>query len=80
MTARRSISYRLREKLAVARIVASYQREQSEHRLEVRLIRKPMGSTVPRAFAKKSCRMESKSSQAVGQFNAVLFTARWCEL
>jgi DNA replication and repair protein RecF len=64
-----------REKLAVARIVASYQRERSEHRLEVRLIQDTNGvngaSRVRKEIVQDGTKL--KMSQAVGQFNAVLF-------
>lgn len=64
-----------REKLAVARIVASFQRERSEHRLEVRLIQESNGVNGASRFRKEILLdgIKMKVGQAFGQFNAVLF-------
>jgi DNA replication and repair protein RecF len=64
-----------REPLAVARIVADYQRGHNEHRLEVRIIQEVNGNNGGSRLRKEvltdgvKCRM----SEAVGHFMAVLF-------
>ncbi len=64
-----------REALAVARIVADFQRGRRSHRLEVRLIQETNGlEAVPRL--RKEVLLDGakmKASEAVGHFNAVLF-------
>lgn len=62
-----------REPLAVGRILAGFEREGSDHRLEVRLIQEPNGG-VPRL--RKEILLDGvkqKASDVVGHFNAVLF-------
>ena len=69
-----------RQPLAVARIVADFLRGQDSHRLEVRLIQEANalngGLNGNGAHVRKEVLLDGvkcKASQAVGQFNAVLF-------
>lgn len=64
-----------REPLAVARIVAGFQRSGKHHRLEVRIIQESNGYNGS-AHVRKEVLLDGvklKASQAVGQFKAVLF-------
>ena len=64
-----------REPLAVARIVAGFQRAGKRHRLEVRIIQETNGYNGS-AHVRKEVLLDEiklKTSQAVGQFKAVLF-------
>jgi DNA replication and repair protein RecF len=63
-----------REPLAVARIVANFERGQSPHRLEVRIIQEPNGSGLVRL--RKEVLLDGvkrKIHEVMGQFNAILF-------
>jgi DNA replication and repair protein RecF len=63
-----------REPLAFARIVATFVRGESSHRLEVRIIQEPGGA--PGGRLRKEALLDGvkqKVSDLVGQFNAVLF-------
>jgi DNA replication and repair protein RecF len=64
-----------REPLAVARIVADYCRGRDAHRLEVRIIREANGLGGEARLRKEVLLdgVKRKTSEAVGQFNAVLF-------
>ena len=63
-----------REPLAVARIVVDYHRAGSPHRLEIRIIQEPIpaGSSLMRKEMLLDG-LKCKTSQVIGQFNAVLF-------
>jgi DNA replication and repair protein RecF len=63
-----------REPMAFARIVASFERGESSHRLEVRIIQEPGGAAGGR-LRKEALfdGVKHKISEVVGQFNAVLF-------
>lgn len=64
-----------REPLAVARIVAGFQRSGKRHRLEVRIIQETNGYNGS-AHVRKEVLLDEvklKASEAVGQFKAVLF-------
>ena len=64
-----------REALAVARIVATFQRASKRHRLEVRIIQETNGYNGS-AHVRKEVLLDElklKTSEAVGQFKAVLF-------
>jgi DNA replication and repair protein RecF len=64
----------LREPLAVARIVAAFQRGEASHRLEVRIIQEP--TLGPGGRLRKEILFDGvkqKASEVIGQFNAVLF-------
>lgn len=63
-----------RESLAVARIVADYQRGKKAHRLEVRIILEAVGPLGQRA--RKEVLLDGvkrNASEVIGQFNAALF-------
>ena len=63
-----------REPLAVARIVVDYHRAGSTHRLEVRIIQEPTPAGT--SLMRKEMLLDGlkrKTSQVIGQFNAVLF-------
>ena len=63
-----------REPLAVARIVVDYHRAGGPHRLETRIIQEP--TTNGTSLMRKEMLLDglkSKTSQVIGQFNAVLF-------
>ena len=63
-----------RTQLAVARIVADFTRRSGSHRLEVRIIQENEPGNGPRA--RKEVLLDGlkrKSSEVIGQFNAVLF-------
>jgi DNA replication and repair protein RecF len=62
-----------RESLAVGRIVASFEREGSSHRLEVRLIQEPNGGVLRLRKEILLDGAKQKASDVVGHFNAVLF-------
>lgn len=64
-----------REPLAVARIVAGFQRAGKQHRLEVRIIQESNGFNGTTHVRKEVLldEVKLKASQAVGQFKAVLF-------
>jgi len=64
-----------REALAVARIVADFERQDGDHRLEVRIIQETNGfNGTPRVRKEVLVdRVKVKVNEAVGRFNAVLF-------
>jgi DNA replication and repair protein RecF len=64
-----------RQNLAVGRIVGEYVRGSEHHRLEVRIIQEPNGQNGTTHLRKEVLLdgVKRKSSEAVGQFNAVLF-------
>jgi DNA replication and repair protein RecF len=62
-----------REPLAVGRIVAGFEREGSNHRLEVRLIQEPNGGVLRLRKEILLDGAKQKASDVVGHFNAVLF-------
>ena len=64
-----------REALAVARIVADFERHDGDHRLEVRIIQETNGfNGTPRVRKEVLVdRVKVKVNEAVGRFNAVLF-------
>jgi DNA replication and repair protein RecF len=62
-----------RESLAVGRIVAGFEREGSNHRLEVRLIQEPNGGVLRLRKEILLDGAKQKASDVVGHFNAVLF-------
>ncbi len=64
-----------REALAVARIVADFQRGRRSHRLEVRIIQETNGLEAAPKMRKEVLfdGVKLKSGEAVGHFNAVLF-------
>jgi DNA replication and repair protein RecF len=65
--------FAIREPLAVARILATYERDGSGHRLEVRVIQEPNGGSLRLRKEILLDGVKRKMSEAVGQFNAVLF-------
>lgn len=64
-----------REPLAVARIVANYERGGSSHRLEVRIIQEPNGNHGSSRVRKEVLLdgVKRRINEVMGQFNAVLF-------
>jgi DNA replication and repair protein RecF len=64
-----------RQDLAVGRIVADYCRGVENHRLEVRIIQEPNGQNGGTHLRKEVLvdGVKRKASEAIGQFNAVLF-------
>lgn len=63
-----------RNPLAVARIVADFNRRSGTHRLEVRIIQENEPGNGPRARKEVLLNgLKHKSSEIIGQFNAVLF-------
>ncbi len=64
-----------RQDLAVGRIVADFCRGTENHRLEVRLIQEPNGQNGNKHLRKELLLdgVKRKSSEVIGQFNAVLF-------
>ncbi len=64
-----------RQPLAVGRIIADYIRGTENHRLEVRLIQEPNGGNGSTHLRKEVLQdgVKRKASEAIGQFNAVLF-------
>ncbi len=64
-----------RQDLAVGRIVADFCRGPENHRLEVRLIQEPNGQNGNKHLRKELLLdgVKRKSSEVIGQFNAVLF-------
>ena len=64
-----------RQDLAVGRIVADFSRGAENHRLEVRLIQEPNGQNGGKHLRKEVLLdgIKRKSSEVIGQFNAVLF-------
>jgi len=69
------------EKLAVARLVAQYERQGKSHRLEVRIIQEAEGFNAPRL--RKEILLDGvKHSQqdSVGQFNAVIFLPQMMQM
>lgn len=64
-----------RRDLAVGRIVADFSRGTENHRIEVRLIQESNGQTESRHMRKEVLLdgVKRKSSEVIGQFNAVLF-------
>jgi DNA replication and repair protein RecF len=70
-----------RNDLAVARMVAEYQRNQRKHRLEVRLILEPTGINGQRL--RKEVLLDGVKKQlndVVGQFNAVIFVPQMSQI
>jgi DNA replication and repair protein RecF len=65
--------FAIREPLAVARILASYERAGAQHRLEVRVIQEPNGGSLRLRKEILLDGVKRKLSEVVGQFNAVLF-------
>jgi DNA replication and repair protein RecF len=72
--------YAVREPLAVARILASYERAGSQHRLEVRVIQEPNGGSLRLRKEILLDGVKRKLSEVVGQFNAVLFLPQMLEV
>ena len=64
-----------RHDLAVGRIAADFARGSENHRIEVRLIQEPNGQNGTRQMRKEVLLdgVKRKSSEVIGQFNAVLF-------
>ena len=62
-----------REPLAVARILAGFEREGANHRLEVRLIQEPNGGGLRMRKEILLDGVKQKASEVIGRFNAVLF-------
>jgi DNA replication and repair protein RecF len=64
-----------REPLAVARIIANFNRESADHRLEVRIIQEANGFSDSSRVRKEVLLdgVKNKISEVVGRFNAVLF-------
>jgi DNA replication and repair protein RecF len=62
-----------RDPLAVARILAGFEREGNHHRLEVRLIQEPNGGVLRMRKEILIDGVKQKASEVVGHFNAVLF-------
>ena len=63
-----------REKLAVSRLVAQFERKDGSHKMEIRLILEPSGNGGARL--RKEILIDGakrKEAQALGQFNAVIF-------
>jgi DNA replication and repair protein RecF len=73
---RQLINFTLPENaLTVGRIVGEFSRQDSDHRLEVRLIREPNGTNGNTRFRKEVLLdgVKRKINQVVGQLNAVIF-------
>src|SRR4030066_856979 len=64
-----------RQDLAVGRIVADFSRGAESHRIEVRIIQEPNGQNGGKHLRKEVLLdgIKRKSSEVIGQFNAVLF-------
>jgi len=70
-----------RKQVAVARLVADYRRGNSDHRLEARLIMEPTGVNGVRLRKEVLLDGVKKSlSEAVGQFNAVVFVPQMSQV
>jgi DNA replication and repair protein RecF len=71
-----------RENLAVGRIVAVFEREAEQHRIEVRLIKETNGLNGSSRLRKEILLdgMKMKMGEAVGQFTAVLFLPQMVEV
>jgi DNA replication and repair protein RecF len=71
-----------REELSVARLVADYQRDQSNHRLEIRLILEPIGPRNGKRLRKEALLdgVKRPLSEVVGHFNAVLFVPQMSQI
>jgi len=70
-----------RETLAVGRLVAEYQRGQTSHKLEVRLILEPTGVNGQRL--RKEVLLDGAKravNDAIGQFNAVIFVPQMSQI
>jgi DNA replication and repair protein RecF len=70
-----------RNSLAVARLVADYERNQRKHRLEVRLILEPTGANGQRL--RKEVLLDGakrQSNDAIGHFNAVIFVPQMSQI
>ena len=70
-----------RKQVAVARLVADYQRGKSDHRLEARLIMEPTGVNGVRL--RKEVLLDGVKkplSDAIGQFNAVVFVPQMSQI
>ncbi|HEY2982240.1 MAG TPA: DNA replication/repair protein RecF [Anaerolineales bacterium] len=70
-----------REALAVGRLVAEYQRGQTSHKLEVRLILEPTGVNGQRL--RKEVLLDGAKravNDAIGQFNAVIFVPQMSQI
>ncbi len=73
---RQLINFNLPEnQLTVGRIVGEFERENSTHRIEVRLIREPNGGNGNTRFRKEVLLdgVKRKINEVIGQFNAVIF-------
>ena len=73
---RQLINFRAaREPLAVARLVAEYQRGRTKHRLEARLILEPVGLLNGQRFRKEILLdgVKKQAGDVIGHFNAVIF-------
>jgi len=64
-----------RQDLAVGRIVADFKRGPEDHRIEIRIIQEPNGQNGNKHLRKEVLLdgVKRKSSEVIGQFNAVLF-------
>lgn len=71
-----------REPLAVGRIVALFERDSEEHRLEVRIIKEANGITGSSRIRKEVLLdgLKMKASETVGRFTAVLFLPQMVEV
>jgi len=68
--------------LAVARLVADYQRARSRHRLEARLILEPMGVLNSQRLRKEILRdgVKKPVHEIIGHFNAVVFVPQMSQI
>src|SRR5687767_7612237 len=68
--------------LAVARLVADYQRARSKHRLEARLILEPMGVLNGQRLRKEVLLdgVKKPVSEVIGHFNAVIFLPQMSQI
>ena len=71
-----------REPLAVARVVADFNRSQNTHRLEARIIQEPNGTNGCSKVRKEILLdgVKYKLSQVIGQLNAVLFIPQMLQI
>jgi DNA replication and repair protein RecF len=70
-----------RKQVAVARLVADYQRGKSDHRLEARLIMEPTGVNGVRLRKEVLLDGVKRSlSEVIGQFNAVIFVPQMSQI
>ena len=76
-----SVAREARKQVAVARLVADYQRGNSDHRLEARLIMEPTGVNGVRL--RKEVLLDGVKKQlsdVIGQFNAVVFVPQMSQI